>query len=44
VYVWNPTCKPIWNSTILNIDLDLYIHLNEPIILTLNATDYDEKF
>ena len=34
-------CKPMWNSTILNIDLDLYIHLNEPIILSLNATDDD---
>ncbi|CAF1227580.1 unnamed protein product [Adineta steineri] len=36
-------CKPIWNSSILNIDLDLYIQLNEPIVLTLNATDYDEN-
>jgi len=36
-------CKPEWNSTILNIDLDLYIHLNELIILTLNATDNDEN-
>jgi hypothetical protein len=36
-------CKPVWNSSLLNIDLDLYIHLNEPIILTLNATDNDEN-
>jgi hypothetical protein len=36
-------CKPVWNSTLLNIDLDLYIHLNQPIILTLNATDNDEN-
>ncbi len=36
-------CKPIWNSTILNIDLDQYIHLNEPIVLTLNASDADEN-
>ena len=34
-------CKPVWNSTVLNIDLDLYIHLNEPIVLSLNATDDD---
>ena len=34
-------CKPMWNSTILNIDLDSYIDLNEPIGLTLNATDDD---
>jgi hypothetical protein len=36
-------CKPIWNSTVLNVDLDLYVHLNEPIVLTLNATDPDEN-
>jgi hypothetical protein len=36
-------CKPIWNSSLLNIDLDLYIHLNQPIILTLNASDDDEN-
>ena len=35
-------CKPVWNSSVLNIDLDLYIHFNEPIVLTLNATDEDE--
>lgn len=34
-------CKPMWNSTILNIDLDSYIDLNEPIVLSLNATDDD---
>jgi hypothetical protein len=34
-------CKPIWNSSILNIDLDSYIHSYEPIVLTLNATDAD---
>ncbi|UJR31553.1 hypothetical protein I4U23_019040 [Adineta vaga] len=36
-------CKPQWNSSILNIDFDQYIHLNEIIVLTLNATDDDEN-
>lgn len=36
-------CKPEWNSTILNIDLDKYLNMNELIILTLNATDQDEN-
>lgn len=34
-------CKPMWNSSIFNIDLDSYLDLNEPIVLTLNATDDD---
>lgn len=36
-------CKPRWNTSILNVDLDLYMHLSEPIVLTLNATDDDEN-
>jgi hypothetical protein len=36
-------CKPVWNSTVFNIDIDSYIHLNQPIVLTLNATDQDEN-
>ncbi|CAF1671206.1 unnamed protein product, partial [Adineta ricciae] len=36
-------CKPQWNSSILNIDFDQFIHLNEAIVLTLNATDEDEN-
>ena len=36
-------CKPIWNSSVLDVDLDMYLHLSQPIILTLNASDYDEN-
>lgn len=36
-------CKPEWNASILNIDLDQYLHLNRPISLSLNATDQDEN-
>ncbi|CAF3763046.1 unnamed protein product [Rotaria sp. Silwood1] len=33
-------CKPIWNTTLLNIDIDLYN--NELISIILNAYDNDE--
>ncbi|CAF1006458.1 unnamed protein product [Rotaria sordida] len=37
-------CKPIWNISPLNIDIDSYDnYLNEPILIILNASDYDEN-
>lgn len=35
-------CPPVWNASLLNIDLDIYLGMTEPIVLTLNATDKDE--
>ncbi|CAF3331340.1 unnamed protein product [Rotaria sp. Silwood2] len=34
-------CKPIWNTSLLNIDIDFYD--NVPINIILNASDYDEN-
>lgn len=36
-------CKPVWNTPTLYIDIDKYIHLNEPFTIVLNATDCDEN-
>lgn len=36
-------CKPEWNSSVLNIDLDTYLNTNQLIVLTLNTTDNDEN-
>ncbi|CAF5190070.1 unnamed protein product, partial [Rotaria magnacalcarata] len=36
-------CKPIWNTEVLNIDVDNHVHSDDPIIEQLNATDCDEN-
>ncbi|CAF4750686.1 unnamed protein product [Rotaria socialis] len=36
-------CKPMWNTEVLNIDVDNYVHSNDPIIEQLNASDCDEN-